>query len=246
MTLRRVSASHLSELPMNLPQFALGGDLIWWRESDSWHTLVTLWGGRTDLSMLGSDSLAEAVLLFRLYEPSGEICATWTQTMRPGVPVTVDSRGRAGLLAEGVLAIIPTIKPDDWAKARHYRRLFSMVDWYSEDGELVSLHSDHSLSTRASPIEFTEIVFLETSELCNFLVLINGGERQKPGSVNLQVRNQHGEVRSAVYIRAMEPFSLHKLNLNELFSGLCEFCDGKHATLEGMFDSRGVFNRPTL
>lgn len=229
---------------MQIPDDALGGDLIWWRESRSCHTAVTFWGGDTDLYMLGPGAPREADLLFRLHDPSGKVYTTWTQRIAPGICVTVDSRDHPGLLKEGVLAIFPTVNPGETYASRKYRRFYSMVDWYSDDGDLVSLHSDHSVSTRTSPIEFTEVVFLETPELRNFLVLINGAEAQKSGSVELQIRNHQDGVRRAVYSPAMEPFSLHKLNLRELFPDLCEFCDGQHATLEGKFDCRNLFSRP--
>jgi hypothetical protein len=47
-----------------------------------------------------------------------------------------------------------------------------------------------------------------------------------------------------VYSPAMAPFSLHKLQLGELFPGLGEFCRGEHATLEGQFAAKDVLSRP--
>ena len=71
-----------------------------------------------------------------------------------------------------------------------------------------------------------------------------GATPQGPDSVALKVRNYRGELRQAVYSPAMEPFSLHKLQLGKLFAGLDEFCGGKHATLEGQFAAKDVFSRP--
>jgi hypothetical protein len=119
-----------------------------------------------------------------------------------------------------------------------------MVDWYSDAGDLVSLHSDHSVSSRTTAIEYTEVVFLETPDACNFLVLINGPERQQTESVTLDIRNHRGDTLSATYSPAMEPFSLHKLWLSDLFPNLVAFCEARHATLEGRFVAKGVFSRP--
>jgi hypothetical protein len=224
---------------MDIPDSGPSGDLIWWRESASCHTAVTLWGGVDDLGRLGPDTSAEAVLAFRLHDPAGRVRTTWAQTVRPGTPAAVDSRDHPGILEEGVLAVCPT-----GGTSRGYRRLMSMVDWYSDGGDLVSLHSDHSVSTRRAAIEYTEIVFLETPDARNTLVLINGPEAQRPESVTLDIRNHRGEIRHATYAPPMDPFSLHKLSLSELFPGLCDFCDERHATLEGRFAARGVFSRP--
>ena len=224
---------------MYLSDGARGCDLIWWRHSTSSHTAVTLWGGVDDLRMRGLQPLPECNILFHLYDRSGTLCDSWTRTMRPGVPLTVDSRDHPQTPTEGVLAVFQGDR-----EPQTYRRFYGMVDWYSESGELVSLHSDHSVSPLTKPIEFTEIVFLETAEQKTFLVVVNGPEAQAPGSVALHVRNQQGETRSALYAPAMEPFSVHKLRLDELFPGLREFSNGQHATLEGTFDCRYLFSRP--
>ena len=228
-----------SDPKIRIPDGVLGGDLIWWRDSPTVHTTVTIWRGETGLRKRGTSQSNEIFL--RLHDPGGKVLTSWTQSIRRGMPVIVDSKDHSGVIEEGVLAVFAISKNICVEK---YRRLFSMVDWYTDDGKLVSLHSDHSVSTRTKPIEFTEVVFLETSKIRNFLVLVNGAEPQKPDSVALQVRNHRGELRSAVYSPAMAPFSLHKLCLSELLPGLREFCEGKHATLEGQFDAKNVFSRP--
>ena len=221
---------------------AFSADLIWWRESSSIHTVVTVWGGETDLRMLGlGDSDRQKEIILKLHDAAGNSLATWRAELRPGVPVIVDSRDHPNVVDEGVLAVHLT---GNNAPAGENRRLYSMVDWYSDSGELVSLHSDHSIARSRKSIEFTEIVLLETSQSRNFLVLVNGREPQGPDSVALQVRNYCNQTRNAVYSRAMAPFSVHKLSLMELFPNLSEFCAGKHATLEGRFEARNLFTRP--
>jgi hypothetical protein len=225
----------------DIPADAVGGDLIWWRESPSCHTAVTLWGEVDALHPSELDGVSEIGLLFRLHDRSGALRTTWTATIGMGRLVSIDSKDYPGIPQEGVLAIFAT---NGRGRAGNYRRLLSMVDWYSEAGDLVSLHSDHSVSSRFKPIEYTEVVFLETAEARNSLVLVNGPEAQDAASVVLEIRNHRGETRRAAYHPPMDPFSLHKLSLGELFPELSAFCDGRHATLEGRFDARSVFSRP--
>lgn len=222
---------------MAAPEPARAADLIWWRESPACHTVVTLWTGIDDLGRLGPNVRGESTLRFELRDPSGQLRSRWTTATAPGMPITVDSRNQPGILEEGVLVISPDA-------GRSGLRLLSMVDWYSDEGELVSLHSDHSISPSASDIEYTEVVFLETPEARNSLVLINGPEVQRADSVVLDIRNHQGETRRAAYGPPMPSYSLHKLVLRDLFPDLSRFCGGDHATLEGTSEGRGVFGRP--
>ena len=216
---------------------AHAADLIWWRESAACHTAVTLWTGIDDLGRLGPKVSGETILRFELRNPAGELQHSWTQSTEPGMPIVVDSARHPGIVEDGVLVVSS-------AAGRPGLRLLSMVDWYSTERDLVSLHSDHSISPAAFEIEYTEVVFLETSEARNSLVVINGPEEQPADSVVLAVRNHRGNVRRAIYQLPMVPFSLHKLVLGDLFPDLSGFCEGRHATLEGTFEAKGVFSRP--
>src|SRR4051812_5096693 len=95
-------ASDNREPEMASPERSRGGDLIWWRESASCHTAVTLWGGIEDLGRLGPSISGETSLHFRLHDAAGELRSTWMQTVSPGQPVTVDSRDHARIVDEGV------------------------------------------------------------------------------------------------------------------------------------------------
>jgi hypothetical protein len=220
----------------------LGGDLVWWREAGDLHTLVTLYGGPEDSGPATFDSVT---LRFALFDPEGKHHKSWEAELRKGEWMLVDSRAHAGVAEEGVLAISAVPAPDARPEAvRAFHRLYSLVDWYSEAGDTICLHSDQSFVSKARPREFTEIVFREAGEQKNFLVLMNGPVEQQPGGLTLTVRNAEGETRHAAYDRLMPPFSLHKLYLRDLFPGLEVFCSGREATLEGSFDSLGVFIRP--
>src|SRR5207247_21885 len=89
-----------------VPGRAWGGDLIWWRESCSTPTAVTIWGGETDLRTIGvGDSEEQNEIIFQLYDIEGNSLATWAEKARPGVPLTVDSKNHPNIVEEGVLAV---------------------------------------------------------------------------------------------------------------------------------------------
>src|SRR5262249_18819241 len=145
---------------------------------------------------------------------------------------------------EGVLAVFVSATDSPTEKLNKYRRLYSLVDWYSQEGEIVSLHNDQSFRRRYWKIEFTEIVFRETAEDKTYLVILNGPQQQQPESIKLEIKNHLNETLKAVYHPLITPFSLHKLHLNQLFPELVEFCAGQYATLSGYFDCCDIFVRP--
>ncbi|MGH9669913.1 MAG: hypothetical protein ACRD3A_07365 [Terriglobales bacterium] len=220
----------------------IGGDLVWWRETGDLHTLVTLYLGPEDSGPATFDSVT---LRFALFDPQGNLRKSWEHVLRKADWMLVDSRAYGDSAEEGVLAISVAPPRDASPEAvRAFHRLYSLVDWYSDSGDTVCLHSDQSFVRKAKPLEFTEIVFLETGDQPNFLVLMNGPVEQRAGSLALRMRNAEGQTRSAAYDRPMPPFSLHKLFLRDLVPDLARFCGGREATLEGSFDSLGIFARP--
>lgn len=229
---------------IDIPDKLCAADLIWWRNSPRIRTFLTSPGLATTNSPF---PLVDRTLTFALFDPNGDLRAQWQRRLRGEEWLTVDSAGLgdpAQDLEEGVLAIFRSTEAGPAADAWGKIGLSTMVDWYSQDGELVSLHNDQSLRPQLRPIEFTEIVLRETAQEKTFLVVLNGPERQDAECIHLEIKNHHDQTRQAVYLPAMAPFSLHKLHLAELFPGLVEFCDGQHATLTGRFQCRGVFTRP--
>src|SRR5687768_11850817 len=83
-----------TKYPMQIPGHVLGCDLIWWRESDSLHTAVTIWGGLTDLRALGLHTSEEGEILFQLHDPAGRLLSNWTERILPGIPITLNSKNR--------------------------------------------------------------------------------------------------------------------------------------------------------
>ncbi len=122
--------------------------------------------------------------------------------------------------------------------------LYSIIDWYSEAGELVSLHNDQIIRPNQQPVNWTEIVVQETVTAQNFLVVLNGADRQPENSISLEIKNYLGETCSAVFSPEISPFSLHRLQLAVLFPNILDFSQSKPITVRGTFISFNVFIRP--
>ncbi|MHC5115156.1 MAG: hypothetical protein ACYTGP_12100 [Planctomycetota bacterium] len=229
-----------------LPRHMLGADLFWWRESPDLHTLVTIFPTGTT-----GQGLPPAELTLALFAADGTPTAQWTRSFEPDRPIVIDSarlraeRGPDEVPADGLLAAFVAARSKPTPETREkYLRLYSLVDWYSEDGELVSLHNDQSVIANERPIEFTEIVFRESADERSFIVLLNGDQPQPPGSLTLEAMNADGQVLSFVYPDEMTPFTVHRIELADCFEDLVGFCAGRHATLTGTFACRGLFTRP--
>jgi hypothetical protein len=75
-------------------------------------------------------------------------------------------------------------------------------------------------------------------------VILNGSERQAPGSIHVVARNHRGQSREATYAPALEPFSVHRLHLAEMLTGLAEFAEGRHLSVSGRCSCPGLYIRP--
>ncbi len=221
---------------------AIGGDLVWWRNSPALNTLVTLYGGPPDADPASFDSLQLQLLLF---DASGNLHKRWTETLLRDRWLLVDSRSHAGSPCEGVLAIVavPPVRASSEARAA-FRRLGPLVDWFSDGGETMALHSDQALDFSARPQELTEVVFLESAGQRNLLVVLNGPQARPAKTLRFTARNAGGETRAAVYPAGMNPFSVHRIYLSDLFPGLADFCAGRAATLEGAIPAGKMYLRP--
>lgn len=226
------------------PDGALGADLIRWREDGHRHTLVTI-AGPLFARVIGARAV---VLTFALYDVEGRFVVSWQRELGADDTVFVDSRDPiAGLprgLSEGALVVWVTPIFDAHGFADRYSRAYAMVDWFTDRGELVSLHTDQCVLATSCPVELTEIVFLETAEARTSLVIVNGPEAQPPAALHLVLRNHRGEERTLDYAPAMAPFSVHAIALGALTRDLVEFCGGFEATVTGSFAARGIFTRP--
>ncbi len=229
-----------------------GGDLFWWREDGHWHTHITIDGDIQGNNQLPPGSLEKVRLLLVWFDAEGSPLDAQAIALRRKQSLFLDSRrlaqtfGRTILAAhDGVLAIClwPTEALPLEARSA-YARLFSLLDWHSEAGDLISLHSDQSFLAADHPCEFTEIVVRETADVRNTLVIVNGPLAQAAGSVTLRIANPAGATRTASHAPDMAPFSLHRIALASLFPDLVAFGAGDCITVGGDFDSRGIYTRP--
>ena len=219
------------------------GQLFWWRESPHLHTLITIWG-----YPLSVESQIENFLLtFKLFDTSGNLQKTWEQSLSAQECLFLDSAHCLPTqnieITEGVLALVITTKTAEPIEL-YPAKLGSIIDWYSTDGELVSLHSDQLMEPNRSPVKWTEIVVQETSTSQNSLVIMNGFESQPPRSISLEIKNHLGKTSEAVFTPEMLPFSLHRLHLNALFPNILDFAQDQPITITGTFTSYGLFTRP--
>ncbi|NNF44142.1 MAG: hypothetical protein HKN62_14075 [Phycisphaerales bacterium] len=225
-----------------LPARRLGADLFWWRESSDLHTMVTIYPpGMTN------GPVPPVTLACALFDADGTPAGQWTEPVAPTRPVVIDSvrvREERDVPADGVLAVI--VSPPRGARRLDmpYSRLYSLIDWYSDEGELVSLHNDQSLQDSTKPIEFTEIVFREADDERTYLILLAGDQPQPAGSLTLEAKNHEGRTLAGTYPNHMTPFSRHRIELAGVMPGLAEFCGDRPAALSGTFACHGLFTRP--
>ncbi len=239
-------SSALSEAaPIELPENFEHGELFWWQENARIHTLFTLWSD----PLVVESGASEFWLTFSLFDRTGRLQVEWQQTMRAGETVFLNSTTCPATqtlnLSEGVLALAISTKTEPPRQIKP-PSLYSMIDWFSEEGELVSLHNGQLIGPSAYPLEWTEIVLQETETDQNFLVILNGPQPQPQPGIRLEIKNCEGEVRQSVYWPEMRPFSLHKLPLGYLFPGLEQFCQSEPVSLSGHFSGQGVFVRPYI
>lgn len=238
----------------DLPEFAdlPGGDLVWWRDDAEWHTLVSIDCSIESNNHLKPGTLAMPRLLLVWTDSQGSPLDAQQIRVQNRSHLVLDSRKLATLFgrpvvtaAEGVLVIV--LWPDapaDKDSLAGYSRLYVTVDWHSEAGQLISLHSDQSFRKIRKAIDLTEMVVRETTDSRNSLIFVNGPARQSPGALLLNVTNHRGEVLEARYNAAMPPFSLHRLRLATLFPDIEEFGAAKHLMVGGHFDCDSLYTRP--
>jgi hypothetical protein len=226
------------------PTGVLGAELFYWREDSENHSLLTI-AGPLSAHAVGAEKLDVTLALFDVH---GDFITSWREEVRAESALFVDSRDVIAKVrracTEGAL-VVYVHAPSPAAKyAEHYARSYAMADWFSEAGDLVSLHTDQSVIEKSSSIELTEIVFEETASQRTKLVVVNGPEEQPADALRVTIRSALGEERAASYAHAMRPFSVHSIVLGAIAPGLAEFCQGREATLTGTFAARGIFTRP--
>jgi hypothetical protein len=218
------------------------GQLFWWRENSEIHTLITILGNPLSIrreSISKNDKIENFLLTFRLFDSAGALQTTWRQTITTLECIFLDSAHCSATqdlkITEGVLVLSITTQAEIPVEIQ-VNSLYSIVDWYSDSGEIVSLHSDQLIEPNQKLVEWTEIVIQETLAAENFLVILNGAEKQPKNHLN--------ETCEAIFDSEIQPFSVCRLRLAALFPGILEFCQGKPITVKGKYTSYNVFIRP--
>jgi hypothetical protein len=226
------------------------GQLFWWRESDEIHTLITILGNPLSLwsgNLGDTDTIERFLLTFRLFNSDGVLQTTWQQTLTTLECIFLDSAycsATQGLkITEGVLVLSITTQSETPVEVK-VNPLYSITDWYSESGEIVSLHSDQLIEPNQKPVEWTEIVIQETPTAQNSLVILNGAEKQPSHCISLELKNYLNETCEAIFNPEIQPFSLCHLRLATLFPNILDFCKNQPITVKGRFTSHNVFIRP--
>jgi len=227
-----------------IPANYLGADLVWWRNCKTFDTLISIhWSGY-------SVKFKAVSFCFSLFDEQGVCRHSWNKQVTGEQVLFIDSKTlslppEAREITEGVLAIF--VVPEDSTHPHtdiRYSRMYTLVDWYSDTGEICTLHNDQSIVGEPEAQRFTEIVIDENAEQTNYLVFLGGEKTVPSGSLELEVRNVNGEYQREIYNREISPFSVNKVYFRDLFDDLEEFSCGKHLSVGGSFNSADTFLRP--
>ena len=227
-----------------LPEDILGADLIWWRASRGWRTVVTVfWAAHADLPQA-------AYLSCILFDRSGNETTTWRADLDPSRPLFIDSARdgpwRVPMADDAILALcVCTVEAATEESALRYARLFPIVDWISDAGDTAVLHSDQAIVRgREKKQRFTEIVLTADELPSASLVALNGENAEPPGAFSISIRNSAGAVAEYTYREQMAPFTVHQLRLRDAIGNIGEFAAGESVAITGEFQSSGLFSRP--
>ncbi len=130
-----------------------------------------------------------------MFDGTGRLAGCCTLEPHADQPIFIDSQAPPGSLRDappvedGVLAIFAiTLEPPPLPLRTRYLRLFSLIDWYSDDGLICSLHNDQSVTAPSNGHRFTEMVVDESDAHESYLVICNGPHAHGPGAITLVVQ----------------------------------------------------------
>lgn len=227
---------HSAVRPRTTPSVSIGHDVFWWRnDADGLRTAVSIywphgWGPTPVLAVL------------RWFDGGGAPAAEHEVWLKAGELLAVDES--IGPLGDGVLSIEffadtdPVVVDDD----RH--RLYGVIDWYSEAGEISTLHSDHCVLLDPVELTLTEIALRPWERTDTELVLLTAGDELAAGSWTFTVVNAAGRTMTRSVDEAWAPWQVHHVDLAVLFGDLVEFAAGSEISLTGHRAAHRMFCRP--
>lgn len=248
----RIESNAREPWRFELPADALGAELVWWRETGSLHTLVTISGAFELLNGLPAGTLHEPAVHLAWLDLDGRCLHRAALRMLPDDTAFLDSRhpqpafGAVPILSDGMLVLWVSAQRSEQTGCGTSIRLFLLLDWFSDAGDAVCMHNDQACVDNDRPTRLTEIAILETARSRNALVFLNGARAQAAGSLALVIVNAEGAEQHANYDTPMPAFSRHVVWLGDLFPRLVERCGGRHVSVSDRFDSRGLYTRPYL
>ena len=118
------------------------------------------------------------------------------------------------------------------------------IDWYSEGGEVVTLHSDHCVLLEPQELTLTEIALRPWEYRDPQLVFVTAEDELPAGSWTLTVTNTAGDVRTRSIDEVWLPWRVHHVDLQRLFGDLVGFAGGQEISLTGHRAAHRSFARP--
>ena len=157
------------------------------------------------------------------------------------MPVTLTAHGDDGVLSVEFFADVDPPETDD---DRH--RLYGLIDWYSESGDIATLHSDHCVLLEPTELALTEIALRPWEFTDPHIVFLTADEGLASGAWTLTVTNSTGQALTRAIDEAWEPWRVHRVDLQQLFGDLITFADGHEVALTGHRSAHRTFARPYI
>jgi len=231
-------------VPVDRPSVSIGHDLYWWRHDDTGlRTAVSVyWPAGWDYERL--------LAVLRWFDADGTLAAeheVWLEADRmlsvdssaPPVPLALAPAGGDAVLS---IELFADIEPIDSDEDRH--RLYGLIDWFSEGGDIVTLHSDHCVLLEPHKLVLTEIALRPWERQDPQLVFVTAAEALPAGAWTLTVTNAADETMTRSIDEAWAPWRVHRIDLQQLFGDLVEFAGGRELSLTGTRGEHRTFARP--
>jgi hypothetical protein len=226
------------------PTVSIGHDLYWWRHDDA--------GLRTTVSVYWPDGweFERVLAVLRWFDSEGQLAAQhdlWLAADRmlsidssvPPVALSLAIGGSDAVLSIELFADGEVIDSDE---DRH--RLYGLIDWYSEAGDIVTLHSDHCVLLQPQKSTLTEIALRPWEHDDLELVFVTADEVVPAGAWSLTVTNAAGEALTCSIDEAWAPWRVHRVDLAKVFGDLVAFAGEQELSLTGRRSAQRTFARP--
>ena len=233
-------------LPAVRPSVSIGHDLYWWRHDDA--------GLRSAVSVYWPSDAGPARVLavLRWFDHSGTMIAEHEQWLAADEMLSIDGSalpvfvaptapGNDGVLSIELYADIDPITTDD-----DRYRLYGLIDWYSEAGDIVTLHSDHCVLLQPTELILTEIALRPWDQIDPHVVFLTADEEQPAGAWSISVTNSAGETLTRSIDEVWDPWTVHRVDLQRLFGDLVAFAGGHELSLTGQRSAQRTFARPYI